>query len=136
MKQELLMRVLDTFKSESGAVLAGVMGGRLAEGVDYPDSSLEMAVIVGLPYPVPKPRQKALMHYYDVVFNGRGWQFAVLVPTVRKLLQAAGRVVRSETDRGLIIVTEKDTREISPYISSLEQSDDIVSEIENFFKTK
>jgi len=134
MDQEELMQTVESFKSDSGAVLAGVMGGRLAEGIDYPDTSLEMAVIVGIPYPSPSVRQNALKHYYDISFNGRGWKFAVESPAVRKLLQAAGRVVRSESDRGFIVIADSRTGRFSEYIPELERSDDIVSEIGDFFE--
>ena len=134
MDQEELMQTVESFKSDSGAVLAGVMGGRLAEGIDYPDTSLEMAVIVGIPYPSPGVRQNALQHYYDISFNGRGWKFAVESPAVRKLLQAAGRVIRSENDRGLIIIADNRTGRFLEYIPELERSDDIVSEISDFFE--
>lgn len=134
MDQEELMQTVESFKSDSGAVLAGVMGGRLAEGIDYPDTSLEMAVIVGIPYPSPSVRQNALQHYYDISFNGRGWKFAVESPAVRKLLQAAGRVVRSESDRGFIVIADSRTGRFSEYIPELERSDDIVSEIGDFFE--
>ena len=134
MEQEELMQTVESFKADSGAVLAGVMGGRLAEGIDYPDTSLEMAVIVGIPYPAPGVRQEALQHYYDIAFDGRGWKFAVESPAVRKLLQAAGRVVRSENDRGFIVIADSRTGRFLEYIPELEQSDDIVSEINDFFE--
>ena len=134
MEQEELMHTVESFKSESGAVLAGVMGGRLAEGIDYPDSSLEMAVIVGIPYPAPGVRQDALQHYYDISFDGRGWEFAVESPAIRKLLQAAGRVVRSETDKGFIIITDSRASRFLEYAPELEAVDDIVPEIHSFFE--
>ena len=134
MDQEELMRTVESFKSDTSAVLAGVMGGRLAEGIDYPDTTLEMAIIVGIPYPAPGVRQNALQHYYDISFNGQGWKFAVESPAVRKLLQAAGRVVRSETDRGFIVIADSRTGRFLEYIPELEQSDDIISEIGEFFE--
>ena len=134
MNQEELMSTVESFKSEMGAILAGVMGGRLSEGIDYPDTTLEMAIIVGIPYPSPGARQEALQHYYDIKFDGRGWKFAVESPAVRKLLQAAGRVVRSETDKGLIVIADNRARSFLEYIPDLEQSDDIVEDIDNFFE--
>jgi len=134
MAQQELMQTVESFKSDSSAVLAGVMGGRLAEGIDYPDTTLEMAIIVGIPYPAPGVRQKALQHYYDISFNGQGWKFAVESPAIRKLLQAAGRVVRSETDRGFIVIADNRTGRFLEYIPELEQSDDILSEIGEFFE--
>ena len=134
MKQDELMQTVESFKSDKGAILAGVMGGRLAEGVDYPDTTLEMAMIIGIPYPSPGARQDALQHYYDISFDGRGWKFAVESPAVRKLLQAAGRVVRSETDKGLIIIADNRARSFLEYMPELEQSENIVSEIGDFFE--
>ena len=134
MNQEELMSTVESFKSERGAILAGVMGGRLSEGIDYPDTTLEMAIIIGIPYPSPGARQEALQHYYDIKFDGRGWKFAVESPAVRKLLQAAGRVVRSETDKGLIVIADNRARSFLEYIPDLEQSDDIVEDIDNFFE--
>jgi len=134
MNQEELMSTVESFKSERGAILAGVMGGRLSEGIDYPDTTLEMAIIVGIPYPSPGARQEALQHYYDIKFDGRGWKFAVESPAVRKLLQAAGRVVRSETDKGLIVIADNRARSFLEYIPDLELSDDIVEDIDNFFE--
>ncbi len=134
MGQDELMQTVESFKSDKGAILAGVMGGRLAEGVDYPDTTLEMAMIIGIPYPSPGARQDALQHYYDISFDGRGWKFAVESPAVRKLLQAAGRVVRSETDKGLIIIADNRARSFLQYIPELEQSENITSEIDRFFE--
>jgi len=134
MNQEELMNTVESFKSDSGAVLAGVMGGRLAEGIDYPDTSLEMAIIVGIPYPAPGVRQEALQHYYDVCFNGRGWEFAVESPALRKMLQAAGRVIRSEKDKGVIIITDSRAGKFSENIPDMVPSNDIISDVEIFFE--
>ena len=134
MEQEELMHTVESFKSDRGAVLAGVMGGRLAEGIDYPNTSLELAIIVGIPYPAPGVRQDALQHYYDISFDGRGWEFAVESPAIRKLLQAAGRVVRSETDKGLIIITDNRSIKFSDHIRELEVTDNIIHDIQDFFE--
>jgi len=134
MNQEELMNTVESFKSDSGSVLAGVMGGRLAEGIDYPDTSLEMAIIVGIPYPAPGVRQEALQHYLDVCFHGKGWEYAVEAPALRKMLQAAGRVIRSESDKGMIIVTDGRAGKFSDNIPELELSNNIVEDVENFFE--
>ena len=134
MNQEELMNTVESFKSDSGSVLAGVMGGRLAEGIDYPDTSLEMAIIVGVPYPAPGVRQEALQHYFDVCFNGKGWQYAVESPALRKMLQAAGRVIRSEKDKGIIIITDGRAGKFSDNIPDLELSNNIINEVNNFFE--
>ena len=134
MKQEELMNTVESFKSDSGSVLAGVMGGRLAEGIDYPDTSLEMAIIVGIPYPAPGVRQEALQHYFDVCFHGKGWEYAVESPALRKMLQAAGRVIRSENDKGMVIITDGRAGKFADSIPDLELSNDIIGDVENFFE--
>ena len=134
MKQEELMNTVESFKSDRGSILAGVMGGRLAEGIDYPDTSLEMAIIVGIPYPAPGVRQEALQHYFDVCFHGKGWEYAVESPALRKILQAAGRVIRSENDRGMIIITDGRAGKFADNIPDLELSNDIVTDVDNFFE--
>ena len=134
MKQEELMNTVESFKSDRGSILAGVMGGRLAEGIDYPDTSLEMAIIVGIPYPAPGVRQEALQHYFDVCFHGKGWEYAVESPALRKILQAAGRVIRSENDRGVIVITDGRAGKFADNIPDLELSNDIVTDVVNFFE--
>ena len=93
-----------------------------------------LAFKIGNPYSSTTGTKDALKHYYDISFNGRGWKFAVESPAVRKLLQAAGRVVRSEKDRGFIIIADSRTGRFLEYIPQLERSEDIVSEIGDFFE--
>ena len=134
MKQQELMNTVESFKSDSGAVLAGVMGGRLAEGIDYPDTSLEMAIIVGIPYPSPSVRQDALQHYFDVCFHGKGWEYAVESPALRKILQAAGRVIRSETDKGMVIIADGRAGKFSQSIPEMTLAHEIGDDVKNFFE--
>ena len=134
MKQDELMNTVESFKTDSSAVLAGVMGGRLAEGIDYPDTSLEMAIIVGIPYPSPGVRQEALQHYFDVCFHGKGWEYAVESPALRKILQAAGRVIRSENDKGMIIIADGRAGKFSTSIPDMTLSNDITNDVKDFFE--
>ncbi len=106
MRQEELMNAVDRFKHAPGSVFLSVIGGRISEGLDFPDRTLEMVIIVGIPYPKPTARQRALVNYYDILY-GKGWDYAVRGPALRRLLQAAGRMIRSETDRGIAIVLDK-----------------------------
>ncbi len=106
MPQSELMEVFDTFRSSEGSVLFCITGGRISEGLDFPDKSLELAVIVGIPYPRPTARLRALKRYYDIRF-GDGVLFTTVVPTARRMRQAMGRVIRSETDRGVAVVLDR-----------------------------
>ncbi|HEQ78941.1 MAG TPA: ATP-dependent DNA helicase, partial [Euryarchaeota archaeon] len=97
--------VLDRFKASNGGVLLSVMGGRLSEGIDFPGKEMEMAIIVGVPFPKPTARSKGLIRYYDLKFQ-RGWEYVVRTPAARRLAQTAGRLIRSETDRGVVILLD------------------------------
>lgn len=102
------MEAVERFKGSSakGAVLFAVMGGRVSEGVDFPDRELEAAIVVGIPYPKPTAKHRALLHYYELKF-GRGWDYTVKAPVTRKLLQAIGRLIRTETDTGIAIILDR-----------------------------
>ncbi|MBQ8179392.1 MAG: ATP-dependent DNA helicase [Candidatus Methanomethylophilaceae archaeon] len=106
MPQSELMEVFDTFRSSEGSVLFCITGGRISEGLDFPDKSLELAVIVGIPYPKPTARLRALKRYYDIRL-GDGVLFTTVIPTARRMRQAMGRVIRSETDRGVAVVLDR-----------------------------
>jgi len=134
MEQEELMSTVETFKSDTNSVLLGVMGGRLAEGIDYPDTALELALLFGIPYSPPSARQRALVTYYDLKFVGRGWEYAVKAPAVRKLLQAAGRLIRGPEDRGLCLILDKRAAGFKGYIDGLRAVADPVDAVQDFFE--
>lgn len=100
--------LLDRFRSysKSGAVLLGVMGGSFSEGIDLPGNDLRAVVIVGLPLGRPDLETKALIDYYDSKF-GKGWEYGYTFPAFNKTLQSAGRCIRTETDRGVIVFLDE-----------------------------
>ncbi|MCX9011293.1 MAG: ATP-dependent DNA helicase [Candidatus Methanoperedens sp.] len=92
---------------ESGkkAVLISYMWGTLTEGVDYRDGRGRTVVIVGVGYPALNDRMRAIESAYEAEF-GHGWDYAVEIPTIRKVRQALGRVVRSPTDYGVRVLLD------------------------------
>ena len=82
-----------------------VLGGLFSEGVDLPGKLLVNAVIVGVGLPVPSARLNAVRACYQKHF-GDGFAYACRIPGVQKVLQAAGRVIRSETDRGMVVLLD------------------------------
>jgi len=104
-------------------VLLAVVGGRLSEGVDFPDTALEVVVVAGIPYPKPSARTKSLVDFFDRKF-GRGWEYAVEVPTARKLLQTLGRVIRSPTDVGAVAILDYRAAQFADRIPQLLRSED------------
>ncbi|MFH1399815.1 MAG: ATP-dependent DNA helicase [Candidatus Woesearchaeota archaeon] len=99
---------LENFKSYNaqGAVLLAVVSGSFGEGIDLPGDYLKAVVVVGLPLNVPDLETKALIKYYDEQFS-KGWDYGYIFPAMNKVMQNAGRVIRSETDRGAIIFLEE-----------------------------
>jgi len=134
MQQSELMGMVNKFKDQGG-VLFSVIGGRVSEGMDFPGKQLEMAIVVGIPYPKPTAKQKGLKHYYDMKFN-KGWEYTVKAPTVRKILQATGRLVRSESDLGISVIMDERALHFKKYLEDLRLVDDLNQEIKEFFKER
>ncbi len=86
-------------------LLLAVLGGRLAEGIDFPGKAMEHLLIFGVPYPRPSARLQALVHHYDRAV-GNGWQIVVHNPVGRLLRQAVGRLIRGPDDRGTAVVLD------------------------------
>ncbi len=116
-----------------GAALFSVMGGRISEGMDFPAEQLEIALIVGIPYPKPTARQRGLQHYYDIKFR-KGWEYTVEAPTARKLLQSIGRLIRNEKDRGIAVILDRRAPRFKKYIKDLEESKNVLEDIQKFLE--
>ncbi len=127
-----MMAKVERFKSEKGAVIMAVMGGRISEGIDFPSSALEIEVIVGLPYPKPTAKQRAMERYYDMKF-GKGWEYTVRAPAIRKLLQAIGRLIRTEEDRGTAVILDRRAVQLADRIRML-KSEDPGKDVRSFFE--
>ena len=130
MPQEELMEVFDSFRTSEGSVLFCVTGGRISEGLDFPDKSLELAVLIGIPYPKPTAKMRAMTRYYDTKF-GDGRLYVSIIPASRKMRQSIGRLIRSETDRGVAVILDRraaSLRDISPMLCG-----DIPTAVASFF---
>ncbi len=131
MSQMELMDTVDNFRMSEGSVLFAVAGGRISEGLDFPDRDLEIAILVGIPYPYLTVKLESLIRYSDIRF-GNGWEHAVKSPTVRKMRQARGRLIRSETDRGVCIVLDRRAPSLSGF--DIDGDDDIIQRMGSFFE--
>lgn len=127
------MEELEKFKNGRGGVFLSVMGGSVAEGMDFPGDELSLAIIIGIPYPPPSLEANALSELYDTKFGrGSGWKFVSEAPATRKIKQAIGRLIRTETDRGMCVILDKRT---SRYAHDLEArvTSDPIEEALRFF---
>jgi DNA excision repair protein ERCC-2 len=108
MNKEEKTELLEKFKlyKDAGAVLLAVAAANYAEGIDLPGDLLKAVVVVGLPLQKPDLETKELIDYYDKKY-AKGWDYAYIFPAITKCLQSAGRCIRSETDRGVIVFLDE-----------------------------
>jgi DNA excision repair protein ERCC-2 len=130
-----VMELASSFKESNGGVLVSVLGGRLSEGMDFPGRSLEAVIIVGIPYPKPNARQRALSAFYDIKF-GKGWEYTVHAPAARRLKQAMGRMIRSEKERGFGAILDKRAKHFSAEFPDISAASEDLSEVSGFFQGK
>jgi len=91
-----------------GGVLTGVCGGKLAEGIDYKGEALNGVAVVGLPLAAYDEIQKEINGYYTRKYGrAKGMLIAYTLPAVNRGLQAAGRVIRAESERGVILFCDR-----------------------------
>ena len=129
-RQDDIMKKLKEFK-EKGGIFLSVMGGRLAEGIDFPSEELEMVIIVGIPYPPPSAKQYALINFYNKKY-GDGWKYVMEAQAIRKMQQAIGRLIRKEDDRGIAIILDERAKRFKKYME-MERASDVLNEINKFF---
>lgn len=99
--------VIDRLREPGGAhIVLAVQGGVFSEGVDYPGDMVIGAFIVGPPLPTFDLEREKMREYYQQSY-GSGFDYAYTYPAMAKAIQAAGRVIRSETDRGLIVLMDR-----------------------------
>jgi len=98
-KREIL-RALET-PTRDGLLFLAVAGGMYAEGVDYPGEKLSGVFIVSPALPQVSFERELLKRYFDDQEES-GFEFAYIHPGMTRVIQAAGRLIRSETDRGVV----------------------------------
>lgn len=103
-KDEMIERFREYKKT--GATLLAVVSGSFGEGIDLPGDELKTVVVVGLPLAKPDLETKALINYYDQKFKN-GWNYGYVFPAFNKVIQNAGRCIRSSTDKGVIIFLDE-----------------------------
>ena len=83
-----------------------VLGGSFSEGVDLPGGRLIGTVIVGVGLPGISNERNILKEYYDTA-RENGYDYAYTYPGMNRVLQAAGRVIRRESDCGVIVLLDE-----------------------------
>jgi DNA excision repair protein ERCC-2 len=99
---------LAQFSTNNEETLVGlaVMGGIFGEGIDLVGDRLIGVVVVGVGVPQVCLENDLIKDYFDQQ-NGQGFAYAYQYPGFNRVLQATGRVIRTETDRGIIVLMGK-----------------------------
>jgi DNA excision repair protein ERCC-2 len=99
---------LNRFGNRHPETLIGfaVMGGIFGEGIDLAGDRLSGAVIIGVGLPAPSPERELIRSYF-ADSHGAGFEYAYQYPGMNRVLQAAGRVIRSEEDRGVVLLLDR-----------------------------
>lgn len=98
---------LERFEHHGNSTLVAfaVMGGLFGEGIDLEGDKLTGVIIVGTGLPMVCPKQEMIKEYFDTNF-GSGFDYAYTYPGVNRVLQAAGRVIRTEKDKGFVMLID------------------------------
>lgn len=98
---------LQNFKCQSDESILGfgVLGGIFSEGIDLKGDRLIGAIIIGVGLPMICFEREIIKEYYDNKSNC-GYEYSYMYPGMNKVLQAAGRVIRTEEDRGTVLLID------------------------------
>lgn len=105
MKEEEREAFLEAFEGQN-VIGFCIMGGIFSEGIDLTGERLIGAIVVGTGLPMVCNEREILMHYFEER-EGQGFEYAYLYPGMNKVLQAAGRVIRTASDRGIILLLDE-----------------------------
>lgn len=122
-RQAFLARFTESGEGGQGIGFA-VLGGLFGEGIDLPGKQLIGAFIATLGLPQVNPVNEQIMQRMNEIF-GDGYSYTYLYPGMRKVVQAAGRVIRTTTDEGVIyLMDDRFARpEVRPLLPSWWQVD-------------
>ncbi|KAF5058020.1 hypothetical protein DSECCO2_350730 [anaerobic digester metagenome] len=97
--------IVEKFKTRTDVVLFTVVGGVFSEGIDLPLEKLIGAVIIGTGIPQISFERNLIKSFFDEKFHS-GYDFAYKYPGFNKILQSAGRVIRTENDKGVVMLID------------------------------
>lgn len=107
MRKEEKNRLYQLLRQSAQGILLAVQGGSLSEGMDYEANVLKAIIVVGLPLSPPTLEVKTIEEYYTQKYGAKkGQLYGYLYPAITKVLQAAGRGIRSEQDRCIIVLMD------------------------------
>lgn len=114
-----IQRIMDLLEDGEGTrLILAVQGGSLSEGIDFRGMGLKGVFVVGPAVPSATFERRLMQEHFEQL-TGNGRAYAYVYPSMTKSVQAAGRIVRDETEKGIIILmdprfVEKDYAEAMP----------------------
>lgn len=109
MKASAREKFLSAFKAEGDGFTSlvgfAVLGGIFSEGIDLPGDSLIGVIIAGTGMPAITSERNIMKEYFEETREG-GMEYAYIYPGFNNVLQAAGRVIRTDTDRGVLVLID------------------------------
>ena len=97
--------LLGAFDGDESVVLLAVLGGAFSEGIDLPGRKLENVIVVSTGMPQPDERLRAMQAYYDAA-GENGFDLCMTLPGMVRVIQAAGRLIRTDTDTGTLLLID------------------------------
>lgn len=144
MKDSEKRSFLAKFDATNPRSLLGIalLGGIFGEGIDLSGERLHGVIIVGTGIPQLSPERELMKQYFDES-NRQGFQYAYQFPGFNKVLQAAGRLIRSENDKGIILLLDQryarpDYRQLFPeewnpvFVSDLQELKEVLAATPNY----
>lgn len=144
MSEKAKKEFLDSFDLKKDGTLVGfcVLGGSFSEGIDLRGERLIGAIIVGVGLPTISSELNIIKEYYDKT-RENGYSYAYTYPGLIKVMQAAGRVIRSEDEKGVVFLV--DDRFATPeyhalfpeywkHIKYIDNAKGLLSEVTEFWK--
>jgi DNA excision repair protein ERCC-2 len=141
-----IQKIMDLLEDGEGTrLIMAVQGGSLSEGIDFRGMGLRGVFVVGPAVPSATFERRLMQEHFEQL-AGNGRAYAYVYPSMTRSVQAAGRIVRDETERGIIILmdprfVEKDYAEAMPedwYKDSAKEliPTQILAEIKDFWDHK
>lgn len=107
MKEEDRNHVLNDLKKDNQQnLLLGVMGGIFSEGIDYIGNMAIGVIVISPALPMVSFERELLRQYYEEKQNA-GMEYAYIYPGMNKVIQSVGRLIRSVTDKGIVVLIGK-----------------------------
>ncbi|MBR1407542.1 MAG: hypothetical protein IJ573_01420 [Clostridia bacterium] len=106
MPEEEKRAMLEALSPGGGdTALLCVLGGAFSEAVDLPGDRLSCVAVVSTGIPMPDAENAAQRRYYDAA-GADGWFLTMVLPGITRVIQAAGRLIRTENDRGRLLLID------------------------------